>query len=513
MAVLPTDLDYTNKDFDSVRARLIILIQSVFPEWTDFNTANFGNILMELPAHVLDVLGLYQDNQAAESRWTTARQRKNVLAMVKLIGFEPETAKAASVDITFTVTDTGTGGATLADVVIPAETSVLTAEVTEPIEFQTLADLTILAGVSTGVTSAENSTAQQEITASNNTANQAIVLDEIPFIDGEISVVASDGAYTEVDNFLSSAATDRHFFVQVDQNDRATINFGNGSSGTIPAGTITTDYKTGGGASGSVDSGTLIKVQGAFQDALGNPVTVAATNASKASGGQDRQNVSQIKEAAPQSIQVLERTVSRPDFEIEAEGTEGISRALMATSNQDPGVPENTGLLYLVPEGGGVPSTALKNEIAAIFDEDGTKPATLTFTVLVQDPVYLTVNLQLKVYPSATADLDASSANYLGTLVTAAYTEFFALDNSDGTKNTKIDFGFNYKNETGGAANELALSALQAVAEQLDGVRKLGDKSTDFQVNNEHADLAIGAREFPQLGTVTVISGVTGAAL
>lgn len=513
MPVLPTELDYTNKDFDSVRERLINLIGSVYPTWTDFNVANFGNILLELNAYIGDVLGFYQDNQAAESRWTTARQRKNILAMVKLINFVPETAQAASVDVTFTVSDIGTGGPPIGDVVLPAGTSILTPEVTDPITFQTQIDLTILAGATTGVVTAEHSVGQQDVFASNDTGNQSFELVETPYIDGSMEVVASDGAYVQVDNFLNSTSTNRHFTVAVDQNDRATVKFGNGASGKIPTGTITVDYKTGGGSSGEVDPGSLTRVPGAFQDSLGNPVAVSSTNIAKASGGQNRQTVAEIKEAAPDSLTVLERTVSRPDFEIEAVGTEGVARALMTTSNEDPAVPENTGLLYIVPEGGGVPSTGLKTTVADIFAEDGPKPSTLTFRVLVRDPVYLTVDITVVLYPSSTADLDPASDNYLGTQVREAYEKFFALDNDDGSKNSKIDFGFNYKNEAGGPANELALSILQDVAGDLSGVRKLGDKDTDFLVNNEHEDLTIEPREFPVLGTLLVVNGVTGTAL
>ena len=46
MSLLPQSLDATdNRDFDALRARLISLLQSVFPDWSDFDTASFGNIL------------------------------------------------------------------------------------------------------------------------------------------------------------------------------------------------------------------------------------------------------------------------------------------------------------------------------------------------------------------------------------------------------------------------------------------------------------------------------------
>jgi len=67
VATLPESVDYTDKDFDALRARLIALIKSVFPDWTDFDVASFGNLLVELYAYVGDVLTFYQDNLARES--------------------------------------------------------------------------------------------------------------------------------------------------------------------------------------------------------------------------------------------------------------------------------------------------------------------------------------------------------------------------------------------------------------------------------------------------------------
>jgi len=81
MGLLAQATDYTDKDFDSLRLRLQSLVGSVFPDWTDFNVANFGNILLEMYAFVGDVLGFYQDNQARESRLLTATQRKNLIGL------------------------------------------------------------------------------------------------------------------------------------------------------------------------------------------------------------------------------------------------------------------------------------------------------------------------------------------------------------------------------------------------------------------------------------------------
>ena len=141
MAILPLNLDYTDKDFDALRARLFKLIASVFPEWTDDSVADFGNLLVELNAFVGDTLCFYMDNHALESRIVTARLRRSLLGLVKLIGYKPHGAGAAQVDETFTL-----AAALPGTLMLPAGSKVLTAEVTTPIVYQLLEDLAFTPG-------------------------------------------------------------------------------------------------------------------------------------------------------------------------------------------------------------------------------------------------------------------------------------------------------------------------------------------------------------------------------
>ena len=113
----------------------------------------------------------------------------------------------------------------------------------------------------------EHSEPQDELFASSGLPNQEVVLPATPFLDGSAAVTAGNGDYVEVVNFLGSTATDRHFLVLVDQNDGATVRFGNGINGVVPSGTITVRYKTGGWATGNVNAGTLTKLEGSFTDA------------------------------------------------------------------------------------------------------------------------------------------------------------------------------------------------------------------------------------------------------
>ena len=140
MATLPESVDYTDKDFDALRARLIALIKSVFPDWTDFDVASFGNLLVELYAYVGDVLTFYQDNLARESRLATATQRKSVMALAKMLGYRLHGAQAATAEVWLSL-----ARVPVASVTIPAGTVLRTQEVTEPVRFQLLAPAVVSA--------------------------------------------------------------------------------------------------------------------------------------------------------------------------------------------------------------------------------------------------------------------------------------------------------------------------------------------------------------------------------
>jgi len=141
VALLPSSLDMTDKDFDALRLRLIALARSVFPDWSDFAVASFGNVLLELYAFVGDVVGYYLDNQARESRLVTATQRKNVIALAR------------------------------------------TREVTEPVRFQLLADVVIPAGALQATGVVENSKTYVQLFDSRGLADLDIILDHTPYLD------------------------------------------------------------------------------------------------------------------------------------------------------------------------------------------------------------------------------------------------------------------------------------------------------------------------------------------
>jgi hypothetical protein len=505
MPLLPENVDYTDKDFDALRVRLFALIASVFPEWTDQSVANFGNILVELFAFTGDVLTYYQDQQARESRITTAVLRKSLLGLAKLVGYVPPGASAATVDVTLTLSAPIQAGATLT---IPKGDRVKTAEITSPIFYQFLTDVVFQAGEVTKTVSVENSAFEDTNLVSSGAANQSFVLPATPYVDNSAVPVFANGSYTEVDNFLASTATDRHFTVIVDQNDRATLRFGNGVNGAVPSGSGTVEYKTGGGKAGRVEQVAIKAMEKSYSDSLGRRVPMTVTNPSASSGGDDRETNAQIAINAPESLRVLKRAVAREDYEIAAMQVPGVARALMVTKDEYSAVPENTGFLFIVPVGGGAPSGALLTAVANQFIPSGPYPKTNTFNLQVQAAPYLVVDVAVVMYfRQGFKPIDVALAAY------AALKAYFAPQNADGTPNTAINFGYYNQDQDGLPAGTLDWSTIFNVVRDTPGLRKIDPGSTGFLLNGQRNDLALTPIQFPVFRDFAIIDGSTGLPL
>lgn len=503
MSVLPAAVDYTDKDFDSIRARLVALVRSVFPDWTDFDVAQFGTLLLELYAFVGDVLGYYQDALARESRLVTATQRRNVIALARMLGYRLHGATAATAVVEVTLS-----APPAAPVKLPPGSIVRTQEVTEPVRFQLLEELVIEAGANPprATATAEHSASHVQLFDTRGLPYLDVVLDHTPYLDGSAIATAGNGAYAEVETLLNSGSNDRHFLVLVDQNDRATLRFGNGGAGAAPTGTLRVEYKTGGGAAGNVEANRLRVLEGTVTDDHGRAVTAAVTNPNPATGGTDRQTVASAKLLAPESLRTLTRSVTREDFEVNARRVAGVARALMLTSDEDPTIDENAGILFVIPAGGGLPTPALKNLVRTQVTE--VYPCTLTFEVSVQDPVYRTVNVETRIFlrqgQNGAAVRERIRTNLLA---------MFAVSNADGTPNADVDFGFNVRDAEGNPSGEVAWSDVFNVVRDTLGVRKLDDGQAGLRLNGATSDVALALREFPVLGTVTVIDAATGSIL
>ncbi len=70
------------------------------PEWTDHSPNDLGVLLVELFAYMGDIMLYYQDRIADESYLDTAVERRSIVRLLRLLGYELRSERPASADLT-----------------------------------------------------------------------------------------------------------------------------------------------------------------------------------------------------------------------------------------------------------------------------------------------------------------------------------------------------------------------------------------------------------------------------
>lgn len=367
------------------------------PEWTDHNLSDFGIVLQRLVAFVADVLHFYLDRMANEAFLATAITRRSVANHLRLINFELRSAVPASVDVEFSLQE-----ALIGDLLIPAGTVLqTTADATEePIFFETTQDVVIVAGSLTVTAPAvEGQTQSEEVGLSEGIERQRFPLRGLRIIDGTRQLFIDEGIgeelWIEVETFVGSDPEDKHFTSQLEEETGITdVFFGDNNQGKIPAtgASIRGQYRVGGGTRGNVAPGTITTVNATFTF-NGDPVVLAVTNPEQASGGEDEMSIDEGKRLGPQSFQALNRAVTPFDWKALAESFPGVDKATIeigGTSVQR-GLPCCCTIsLTIAPSGGGLPSSQLKADLLAFF-EDRKMAGTC---LVIADPQYEKVDIE-----------------------------------------------------------------------------------------------------------------------
>ena len=94
------DIQYLNRDFSDIRAKLIEFSQTYFPNtYNDFSPTSPGMMFMEQAAYVGDVMSFYLDNQLQETFTQFAKQTNNLYELAYMFGYKPKTTGAAQAKI------------------------------------------------------------------------------------------------------------------------------------------------------------------------------------------------------------------------------------------------------------------------------------------------------------------------------------------------------------------------------------------------------------------------------
>ncbi|WP_326817977.1 putative baseplate assembly protein [Streptomyces sp. NBC_01762] len=80
-------IDYTARDYDTIRRLILDRLALTTPDWVERNAADLGTTLVELLAHTADRISYQQDAVATEAYLDTARRRVSVHRHVRLIDY------------------------------------------------------------------------------------------------------------------------------------------------------------------------------------------------------------------------------------------------------------------------------------------------------------------------------------------------------------------------------------------------------------------------------------------
>jgi len=94
---LPIQMDYTARDFDSIRGELLKISETLTPAWTDKQPGDIGVTILEAVAYLGDILSYNLDRTANESYLATAQTRESVVDILRLIGYELQPPSPATV--------------------------------------------------------------------------------------------------------------------------------------------------------------------------------------------------------------------------------------------------------------------------------------------------------------------------------------------------------------------------------------------------------------------------------
>jgi hypothetical protein len=107
-------IDYTSRDFDSIRKDLENYAKRYYPDsYKDFNKASFGSLMLDTVSYIGDILSFYLDYQANESFLETSIEYNNVVRLARQMGFKLNTSPSSYGILTFYIqvpSDNSTAG-------------------------------------------------------------------------------------------------------------------------------------------------------------------------------------------------------------------------------------------------------------------------------------------------------------------------------------------------------------------------------------------------------------------
>jgi uncharacterized phage protein gp47/JayE len=397
-------IDYTRRDFNTIKEDLLRRASSVLPEWTDRDPSDFGMLFVDLWSYMGDVLHYYIDRASKEAFINTATQRESVLALANLLDYRPRGRTSARSTVVLTNSSSTT------QYFIPRGTSLTGQSEAGSFTCYTESDVDLNVNGSVPTVVFEGSQVLEDseegnLGVSSGTASQRFDIPSDNVVDGSIKVfVKEDGVlntqYRFVPRISDARFGERVFSTYTTAQGTTQIVFGNNINGFIPPvnAPVLSSYATSSGKSGNYPANSV----SGFQSFLSSDVSVASSTAFI--GGSDEESIESLRSSIPTSSRPQNRAVTLDDFIDLALGVSGVYKAtaLYAAAS----VPGAAASVTVYPVTLQTDYSTTSNTSASVSTElvedivNEVQPKTLLgVQVVVSDSVTLTpINITAKVY-------------------------------------------------------------------------------------------------------------------
>jgi hypothetical protein len=400
-------IDYTSQDFTSIKSDLITYAQANFADrWTDFNPDQFAVVFLDLIAYCHDMMTFYLNATLRRVSVQTAVRRQHIVDLGKTYDYFLASASQAS----------GPASVVVRGANLPLTLGQHTQFVVGSIYFQPDQDYTLTVATATSgpdtngnytfdgsvgpvtINFVEGQEYQNVLLGnSDGSREQSFNLPYSPLIDGTLTLMVNGITWTQVQSFITYGSNSQVFRVEIDDNDLATVFFGDNVNGMIPPNSqaVTATFKVGGGRRGRVGTGTALSLVSSLTGLVSASLPTGTT------GGLDKETLNTARAAIPASLSAGDRAVTERDYAIAAKAASASVAKAMARVQE-------TKLIQVViaPSGGGFASDVLKSQVLQYVNAR----RMVGRRAIAGDPYYVSVGVSIDCYASSAVQRDVLAA-------------------------------------------------------------------------------------------------------
>jgi len=394
-------IDFTSRDFTSIRQDMLARASLTIPEWTTRDPADFGVLLVELVAFVGDSLSYYLDRSAYEAFLSTAVRRESVLYIADMLDYRPTPRAPATVAVTFNRAAGHSGAIT-----VPAGTivSTSTAGGDIPVKFQTDTTLSIAGIANSGVVMATEGLTKldEPLGSSVGVSNMQFVLQYVGVYESSVQLFVAEGVldvngvpalveWNQVARLITEDTNGAVFSVRTGADGSTYIVLGDGVHGRIPSTNtrLFATYRYGVGGAGNVGAGALTILDQSV-DGIGN-----VTNVLAAAGAADAESIESMRISIPNSLGAQDRAVTVMDYRSLALKVNGVVKANSNWTAAVPPAVSTTVNITIAPNTPTVPTTALKADVEAYVEARAIAGWSVSMINPFYTPMRVTMNLNV----------------------------------------------------------------------------------------------------------------------